>query len=371
MKRHTPQEKKSIISEHIGGTPISVLAEKYHVSPSTLYLWTKEYKPESADAGYSVKELKDLRRKTERQAEIIEILQTVNCCVNSPLKTKLSELSKLYGRYNNHVLCDALKVDRGTFLNHIKRSKGDEAWYIKRREELCPMIKAAFEEYNQIFGARKIAAILRQRGEKVSDKLVSSIMHEMNLVCIRTSSKSEYIKDKRRQNILKQQFSAESPNSVWTSDVTFFKFKDRFYYICTVIDLFSRKVIAYSISKANNTRLTLSALKKAIVARPTKGDLIYHSDNGTNYTSKSFEKCLLVNKIKHSYSRTQTPHDNAVSESFFSSMKREELYRRKISSEQQLFTIIEEYIEFYNTKRPHATLNYKTPDEFEKEYHNK
>ena len=182
MKHHTPQEKQSIISEHIAGTPISALAKKYHVSPSTLYLWTKEFKPRSADAGYSVKELKDLRRRTARQAEIIEILQTVNCCVNSPLKTKLSELSKLYGRYNNHVLCDALKVDRGTFLNHIKRSKGDEAWYIKRHEELCPMIKAVFEEYNQIFGARKIAAILRQRGEKISDKLVSSIMHEMNLV---------------------------------------------------------------------------------------------------------------------------------------------------------------------------------------------
>ena len=150
----------------------------------------------------------------------------------------------------------------------------------------------------------------------------------------------------------KPHMELDSPDSVWTSDVTYFKFKDRFYYICTVIDLFSRKVIAYSISKANNTRLTLSALKKAIAARPAKEGVIYHSDNGTNYTSKTFEKCLAANDIKHSYSRTQTPHDNAVSESFFSSMKREELYRRKISSEQQLFKVIEDYIEFYNKKRP-------------------
>ena len=110
----------------------------------------------------------------------------------------------------------------------------------------------------------------------------------MNLVCIRTKSKSEYIKDKRRHNILKQQLAVESLDAVWRSDVIYFKYKDRFYYICTVIDLFSREVIAYSISKANNTRLTLSALKKAIIARPVEGDLIYHSDNGTNYTSKTF-----------------------------------------------------------------------------------
>ncbi|MBR5088090.1 MAG: transposase [Ruminiclostridium sp.] len=80
---------------------------------------------------------------------------------------------------------------------------------------------------------------------------------------------------------------------------------------------------------------------------------------------------MAANNIKHSYSRTQTPHDNAVSESFFSSMKREELYRRKISSEQQLFKVIEDYIGFYNQKRPHATLNYKTPVEFDNEYYNK
>lgn len=369
MKRHTPQEKQTIISEYATGTPISVLSEKYQVPKSTLYLWAKEYKPNNTDGRYSIKELKELRRKVERQAEIIEILQTINCCVKSPLKEKLSELTKLYGKYNNHVLCEALKVDRGTFLNHIKRSKGDDIWYLKRREALCPKIKAIFEENNQIFGAKKNAAVLRQQGEIVSDKIVMSLMREMNLTSIRTNSKSEYIKDKRKQNILKQQFSAVSPNSVWTSDVTYFRFKDKFYNICTVIDLFSRKVISYSISKGNNTRLTLSALKKAISVRTMRDELIFHSDNGTNYTSKTFERCLAVNNIKHSFSRTQTPHDNAVSESFFSSMKREELYRRKISSEQQLFRIIEDYIEFYNKKRPHATLNYKTPDEFENEYY--
>lgn len=369
MKRHTQQEKQTIISKYFSGTSISALSKKYQVPKSTLYLWAKEHKTNDTDDRYSIKGLKDLRRKVERQAEIIEILQTVNCCVNSPLKEKLSELTKLYGKYNNHVLCDALKVDRGTFLNHIKRSKGDDIWYLKRREVLCPKIKAIFEENNQIFGAKKIAAVLRQRGEIVSDKVVMSLMREMNLTSIRTNSKSEYIKDKRKQNILKQQFSADSPNFVWTSDVTYFKYKDKFYYICTVIDLFSRKVIAYSISKANNTRLTLSALKKALSARPVEADLIFHSDNGTNYTSKTFEKCLSANNIKHSLSRPHNPHDNAVSESFFSSMKREELYRRKISSEQQLFTIIEDYIKFYNKKRQHATLNYRTPEEFENEYY--
>ena len=116
----------------------------------------------------------------------------MDCCTKSPLKLKLSELEKLYGKYKTHILCDALDVDRGTFLNHIKRNKRDNVWYIKRRGEMAVKIRDVYEEFDQIFGSKKIAAILRERGEKVSDRFVSELMAEMGLKSIRTNGNACY-----------------------------------------------------------------------------------------------------------------------------------------------------------------------------------
>lgn len=198
----------------------------------------------------------------------------MDCCTKSPLKLKLSELEKLYGKYKTHILCDALDVDRGTFLNHIKRNKRDNVWYIKRRGEMAVKIRDVYEEFDQIFGSKKIAAILRERGEKVSDRFVSELMAEMGLKSIRTNAKKEYLKDKRRNNILKQKFSVDSPNSVWASDITYFNYNSRAYYICVILDLFSRKVVAYNVSKCYSTHLTKSTLIKAVSNRRLNKGLI-------------------------------------------------------------------------------------------------
>ena len=226
-----------------------------------------------------------LIKRLERQTNIIAILKSVDCCTKPPLKLRLSELEKLYGQHETHMLCDALNVDRGTFLNHIKRNKRDNAWFVKIREEMTIKIRDFFEEYNQIFGSEKIAAILRELEEEVSDWFVSVLMSEMGLKSLRTTSKKEYTTYKRR-NILRQHFTVDNPNVVCASDVTFFKYNNQAYYICVVPDLFSRMLVSYKISKHNSTHLTKSTLLKAIKARNPKSDLIFHSDNGSNYNSK-------------------------------------------------------------------------------------
>ena len=179
---------------------------------------------------------------------------------------------------------------------------------------------------------KKIAAVLRSQGETVSDQFVSNIMRDMNLKSIRTTSKKEHLRDRRRQNILKQKFDANSPNKVRASDVTYFRYNGCFYYICAVIDLFSRKIIAHKISKTNSTQLTKSTLMTAINARKPSHKLVFHSDNGSNYISKTFEKILAENDIEHSLSRPGNPHDNAVCESFFSSETSSNGYKVKSSS---------------------------------------
>ena len=235
-------------------------------------------------------------------------------------------------------------------------------------------IKVAFDESNQRFGANKIAAVLSAQGISTSPKYVRELMQEMGLQSITQYSKRDYLKEKRlakKQNVLQRQFKADEPNRVWVSDVTCFKINDKYLYVCAILDLFSRKVIAHRVSSKNSTYLITSTFRQAFQSRNAPQSLIFHSDQGAQYTSKAFRKLLRMNKVVQSFSKSGQPHDNAVMESFFASMKREEIYRTQYKSEQQFIKSVTSYIEFYNTQRPHSTLNYKTPDQFETIYESK
>lgn len=175
----------------------------------------------------------------------------------------------------------------------------------------------------------------------------------------------------KRENVLQRQFQTDAPNRAWVSDVTCFKINGRYLYVCAILDLFSRKIIAHRISPRNSTYLITSTFRQAFQRRNAPQSLIFHSDQGAQYTSKTFRKLLRMNKVVQSFSKSGQPHDNAIMESFFASMKREELYRTHYKSEQQFIKSVDTYIEFYNTRRPHSTLNYKTPDLFEKIYEDK
>lgn len=195
-----------------------------------------------------------------------------------------------------------------------------------KKKEITPIIEEIFNESNQIFGASKINAILRSRGYVVADKTVAAIMHENGWFSVRGGAKAIYEMNKeRKENILSQQFTASAPNEVWISDVTYFTCKKIQYFICVVIDLFARKVTAYTISTGNSSRITKETLAKAYYNRNPKEGLLFHSDRGANYTSRSFSTFCKTLGITQSLSRTATPYDNSVMEAFFKSLKAEEL----------------------------------------------
>ena len=170
------------------------------------------------------------------------------------------------------------------------------------------------------------------------------------------------------KNHLNQEFIAERPNEIWVSDITYFKYSGKPYYICVIIDLFSRMVVGYKIGKTNSTQLVKSTFQNAYKERQPHTGLIFHTDRGRNYRSKSMNDCMRSLNITHSFSRAHVPYDNSVMESFFASMKREELYRTKYRSEADFRKAVDKYILFYNTKRPHRKLQYKTPEQKEQEY---
>ena len=369
--RHTTEEKRRLVMRYQNGESVAHICAETGVARSTFYSWVKPYQTTVTETGVLVtpQAFDALRRKVEKQAAIIQVLKSVNCTVSAPLKDKLAALEPLYGQFSVHTLCDALEVSRGTFYNHILRNKRGNTWYAKRRAEIGEKVREIYEENHQIFGADKICAILIQRGERVSKRFITSIMQEMGLVSMSPTAKKEYNRltgSIPKKNILNQDFTAERPNQIWVSDITCYKMKGKHYYIAVILDLFSRKVIAHQISTVASTKLIAAAFRQAYAERTPDDGLIFHSDRGTQYASQSFQQLLLSCHVEQSFSRTGRPHDNAVAESFFASLKREELYRRNYRSVAEFQQAVADYITFYNTKRPHRTLNYKYPDEVEK-----
>ena len=225
--------------------------------------------------------------------------------------------------------CEALCVSRGTFYNHIFRRKEVTA-YDKRRAEMKEHIKAVFDENRQRFGANKIAAVLSEQGIRISPQYAAELMRELGLQSVTLYSKRDYQKQERlakKQNLLQRQFRVKAPNCVWGSDVTCFKINHKHLYVCAILDLFSRKVIAHRVSSKNSTYLITSIFRQAFQSRNAPQSLIFHSDQGAQSTSKTFRRLLRMNKVVQSFSKSGQPHDNAVMESFFASMKREEIYR--------------------------------------------
>lgn len=275
-------------------------------------------------------------------------------------------MEALKAEYSVHALCDAMCVSRGTFYNHLFRSKRDKAWFVMRDKELSDLIRAIHTEADYRYGANKIAAVLHTRGVPVTDKKVRQLMQQMNLKCIRCGAKRIYVRDRYRfKNLVNGAFNPDTPNQIWVSDVTEFQHKSNKFYLCVVLDLFSRKVIAYRLSMRNSTHLVKMTIRDAVVLRKPPVGLIFHSDRGANYTSFAFWQYLRKQGIVHSLSRPHTPTDNSVMESFFNILKTEELYRRRYHSVRELKASIGEFIEFYNSKRPHQALGMKAPDAVE------
>ncbi len=369
-RKYTKEQKQSVISQYSNGLPVAAIVSDTGIPRSTIYAWIKSEQENAKKKGMSLQNYRRLERKVTKLEGMVKILQTASCLASAPLDMKLNAIEELYGQYSVHMLCDALKVSRGTFYNHILRNKRDNTWYAKRREENRVHIQRIYDDSNQIFGAAKIAAVMKEEGHRISVEMVRQLMRDMGLISIRQDSKDLYDKEKRRgKNYLNQQFTTTKPDEVWVSDVTYFRFNNKNFYICAILDLYARRVIGYRIGKVNSTQLVKNTFRMAYEERRPTMPLIFHTDRGGNYRSKTFCSYLNSLGVKQSYSRAHVPCDNSVMESFFANLKREELYRTKYRSEKEFRTAVEQYIEFYNERRPHAKNGYKTPLKKEADYY--
>ena len=212
--------------------------------------------------------------------------------------------------------------------------------------------------------------MLARKGIRISNKRVSALMRETGLESVRIDAKKQcQLREKNiRQNIIRRNFKAIKPNQVWVSDITALKVKGKWFYLYVVIDLFSRKVIGFRVSQKSSTQLLTTTFKRAYKDRRKPSNLTFHSDQGSQYTSKAFTELLKECSVTQSLSTPSQPLDNAVAESFFSVFKKEEAYRKDYTSERHFIESVTKYIDFYNNIRPHKTNHYKSPTELEAKY---
>ena len=167
MNKCSDKQKQDIIEQYANGESVSDIVTNSQIPRSTIYSWIKENQNNTTKKKeVNLRNFRTLEKKVARLEGIVEILQSIDCTANSPLDIKLNTLEELHGQYSVHMICDALKVPRGTFYNHIFRNKRDNTWYSKRREEFRIKIQQVYDENNQIFGAAKITAIMKEESHQ-------------------------------------------------------------------------------------------------------------------------------------------------------------------------------------------------------------
>lgn len=231
------------------------------------------------------------------------------------------------------------------------------------------MIKQAFNLSKQSAGARTIASIVTAwRGKKLTRYLASQLMKANHLVSVQPV-KHRYSKGTAHlshDNVLAQQFDAETPNQIWTGDVTYIRTKQGWRYLAVVLDLFSRNVVGFAMSASPDSELTASALRMAYESRKCPTGLLFHSDQGSHYTSLAFAKQIKAFAIKHSMSRRGNCYDNAPTERFFRSLKSEWISKTIYPDMTEMRRDITEYIVgYYRKLRPHAFNKQLTPEKKE------
>lgn len=264
-------------------------------------------------------------------------------------------------------LCRALGVSRCGYYAWRARPPSPRT---QADEQLLDKIKAVHQAYRETCGSDKTWRILTAQGEDCGRHRVARLRREQGIEAIRMKrfrgSYAARNSEPAADNLLDRQFDVSRPNIAWVADTTFVPTRQGWLYLAIVLDLYSRQIVGWAMSASNNRQLVCDALTMAIEHREPSAGLLHHSDRGNTYTSAQYRELMNAHQMKISMSRTGNCLDNAVAESFFANLKNELTFHQDFSTRQEARSAIFDYIElFYNRKRPHQSLNYQSPVEYE------
>jgi putative transposase len=270
-------------------------------------------------------------------------------------------------------MCQVLKVSTSGYYKWLNQQSSLPSEKEKYREEIQQKISKSFHESFGTYGSPRVHDDLIDWGYTISQKTVARMMREMGLKATQPE-KFVVTTDSNHDlniypNILNRQFSAEEPNQVWVTDITYIWTLEGWVYLASVMDLFSRKIVGWSLADHMKKELAIQALNMAIIQRQPGKELIHHSDRGSQYCSHDYIDILKEKEMNISMSKKGDPYDNACIESFHATIKKDLIYRRRFKTKVEAIKAVNYYIgSFYNEKRKHSTLGKTSPNQFERNH---
>lgn len=273
----------------------------------------------------------------------------------------IAKLSEAYQQYNVQELCDLFDHARSSY------------YYQRKDKPIDSDTKAIIKSMKQIsletgctYGHRRLKLQLNSDGYRVGTHRIKTLMKMANIKVIKPKKRHYYPNTgklhKRADNLLDRDFNQQVSNTHWVGDITYIKTYQGWSYLACVLDLASRRVVGWALSKQSNAQLAQDAMDNAINRhQPDTDNLMFHSDQGTQYSSKAFIDYCSKNSITQSMSRKGNCWDNAVMERFFRSLKAERLNHQSFANHYEVVQNVESYIYFYNYKRIHSAIGYMTP----------
>ncbi|EKR9386360.1 IS3 family transposase [Raoultella ornithinolytica] len=373
-KRYPEEFKIEAVKQVVDrGYSVASVATRLDITTHSLYAWIKKYGPDSStnkEQSDAQAEIRRLQKELKRVTDERDILKKAGGVLRKAVRLRYAFIRDNSCCWPVRLLCRVLDVHPSGFYAWLQQPHSQRHQADRR---LTGQIKQFWLESGCVYGYRKIHLDLRDSGQQCGVNRVWRLMKRVGI-----KAQVGYRSPRARKgeasivspNRLQRQFNPDAPDERWVTDITYIRTHEGWLYLAVVVDLFSRKIIGWSMQSRMTKDLVLNALLMAVWRRNPEKQVLVHSDQGSQYTSHEWQSFLKSHGLEGSISRRGNCHDNAVAESFFQLLKRERIKKKIYGTREEARSDIFDYIEmFYNSKRRHGSSEQMSPTEYEKQYY--
>ncbi|MEI2349828.1 IS3 family transposase [Klebsiella pneumoniae] len=373
-KRYPEEFKIEAVKQVVDrGYSVASVATRLDITTHSLYAWIKKYGPDSStnkEQSDAQAEIRRLQKELKRVTDERDILKKPRGVLRKAVRLRYAFIRDNTCCWPVRLLCRVLDVHPSGFYAWLQQPHSQRHQADLR---LTGQIKQFWLESGCVYGYRKIHLDLRDSGQQCGVNRVWRLMKRVGI-----KAQVGYRSPRARKgeasivspNRLQRQFNPDAPDERWVTDITYIRTHEGWLYLAVVVDLFSRKIIGWSMQSRMTKDIVLNALLMAVWRRNPQKQVLVHSDQGSQYTSHEWQSFLKSHGLEGSMSRRGNCHDNAVAESFFQLLKRERIKKKLYGTREEARSDIFDYIEmFYNSKRRHGSSDQMSPTEYENQYY--
>ncbi|EES8360191.1 IS3 family transposase [Escherichia coli] len=373
-KRYPEEFKTEAVKQVVDrGYSVASVATRLDITTHSLYSWIKKYGPDSStnkEQSDAQAEIRRLQKELKRVTDERDIFKKSRGVLRKAVRLRYAFIRDNSCCWPVRLLCRVLDVHPSGFYAWLQQPHSQRHQADLR---LTGQIKQFWLESGCVYGYRKIHLDLRDSGQQCG---VNSVWRLMKRVGIKAQVGYRSPRARKGEasivspNRLQRQFNPDAPDERWVTDITYIRTHEGWLYLAVVVDLFSRKIIGWSMQSRMTKDIVLNALLMAVWRRNPEKQVLVHSDQGSQYTSHEWQSFLKSHGLEGSMSRRGNCHDNAVAESFFQLLKRERIKKKIYGTREEARSDIFDYIEmFYNSKRRHGSSEQMSPTEYENQYY--